>query len=126
MWKVGSIQPEFSFIGKWLIGICTRTQGNLCYFINVHSSCIISRKRALWSSLVYFKSKLEVAEWIVGGKFNCVKCSSERQGRIAGRNVVDMIEFNEFIENMELVEVLMIGNPFTWLNIGGSCRVNKG
>lgn len=86
LWKFGSIQPMFCFMGEWFIRIGTIMQGNLCYFINVYSSCILNRKRALWSSLVSIKSKLDVGEWIIWGDFNSVKCSSKTQGRISVRN----------------------------------------
>lgn len=30
-----------------------------------------------------------------------------------------MLEFKEFIENMDLVDALVLGNPFTWPNVDG-------
>lgn len=84
-------------MGEGFTGICAIRKDSPCYFINVYSSCILNRKRALWSSLVSLKSKLDVWEWIVGGDFKSIKCSSERQGRISIRNNIDMLELNEFI-----------------------------
>lgn len=37
-------------------------------------------------------------------------------------NSIEMMEFNEFIENMELVDVVVVGNNFSWSNVDGSAR----
>ncbi|KAL7162528.1 hypothetical protein ACSBR2_042925 [Camellia fascicularis] len=52
--------------------------------------------------------------WCFGGDFNEVRFLNERRGCL--RRDKGMIEFNEFIELMELVGLPLLGRGFTWCN----------
>ncbi|XP_058762167.1 uncharacterized protein LOC131635557 [Vicia villosa] len=59
-------------------------------------------------------------EWIVGGDFNAVKIEEERRGRTTGGRMDEMVEFGDFIELMNLVDVPEVGSIHTWINPGGT------
>ena len=53
--------------------------------------------------------------WILGGDFNLVKNIDEKKGGIWKLNPISEY-FNEFIANLELVDVRTTNGTFTWNN----------
>ncbi|XP_058732688.1 uncharacterized protein LOC131604250 [Vicia villosa] len=66
IWKKGIINPIFSFNTEGSVGIGAEFQGQLCFFVNIYSSCHIADKRLLWSELVELKQKLPSGWWCMG------------------------------------------------------------
>lgn len=61
------------------------------------------------------KQASQVRLWCVLGDFNCIRNPNERSGktdRLLGDN--SMQEFNEWIEDMEVLEVPTVGRQYTW------------
>ncbi|XP_058724480.1 uncharacterized protein LOC131595951 [Vicia villosa] len=56
-----------------------------------------------------------------GGDFNAIKVEEERCGRVQA-NRVEMEEFANFIELMEVVDLPVLGNKFTWINSSGKAK----
>lgn len=84
-----------------------------CILVNIYCPCCIVGRRNVWSSLLNLKP-LFTDPWCIGGDFNEVRNPDERQGCISRNN--GMIDFNNFIEDMELVDLSMLGRKFTWSN----------
>lgn len=55
-------------------------RGTKCFFVNVYSSCMLSKKRRLWGRLIELRG-LWGGEWCVGGNFNSVRFESQHIGR---------------------------------------------
>ena len=61
--------------------------------------------------------------WCVLGDFNCIRHPSERIGkceRLYGDNSIQ--EFNEWIDDLEVLEVPSLGRQFTWFRPNGESR----
>lgn len=121
IWKRGVINPLFSFKDNGFLGLNAEWKGNNLYFINVYSSCCLVEKRSLWNSLLTWKQKLSVGEWIIGGDFNAGKMKEEHKGRFAGCNR-EMEEFSKFLELLEVGDLPLIKNKFTWISLNGQAR----
>ncbi|XP_058740903.1 uncharacterized protein LOC131613233 [Vicia villosa] len=121
IWRKGVMRADFSFKAKGLLGVNVVWNGTNCYFINVYSPCTIAEKRALWSQLLVWKNNLSSGEWIIGGDFNAIKTEDERIGR-GMENRTEMEEFAGLIDLLEVVDLPVIGNKFTWLKLGGDVR----
>ncbi|XP_058751026.1 uncharacterized protein LOC131624048 [Vicia villosa] len=120
IWKKDIITHVFSFRGNGFLGIHAIRKGKICYFINVYSPCAASAKKELWPELLKLKDSFAEGEWIVGGDFIAVKAEVERRGRNTGVRLDEMVEFGDFIELMNLVDVPVIGSIHTWINPGGT------
>jgi hypothetical protein len=55
----------------------------------------------------------------VGGDFNAVMLASERIGSSAGGRQGERILFNRFVEDMELIDVPVLGKKFSWFSTDG-------
>ncbi|PNX65065.1 cysteine-rich receptor-like protein kinase [Trifolium pratense] len=56
---------------------------------------------------------------MVIGDFNDVSCKSERKGISEGNRQSEWMEFHQFVEDMELVDVPMSGKKFTLFSADG-------
>ncbi|KAL7171376.1 hypothetical protein ACSBR2_036097 [Camellia fascicularis] len=82
----------------------------------------VLKRRQLWVSLVKLKYTF-VSPWFVGGDFNEVRVMSERKGCL--RRDRGMKDFNDLIDNLELLAIPMIGRTFTWCNALVGDRWNR-
>lgn len=64
------------------------------------------------------KTKLEPGERGVG-EFNATKPREERRGRSYSHRRIETEELGCFIDLMELVDLPIVGNKFTWINSNG-------
>lgn len=81
--------------------------------VNLYAPNDVVKRRELWDLIVRIKP-LFPKPWCIGGDFNEIRCLSERVG--CSRRSVGMHDFNEFIDNLEGVELPMLGRKFTWSN----------
>ncbi|XP_028125261.1 uncharacterized protein LOC114322196 [Camellia sinensis] len=84
-----------------------------CVIINIYASNDVVRRKELWVTLLNLKHSFP-KPWCLGGDFNEIRTVGERIG-VSCRDR-GMKEFNQFIDNCELVDVPMIGRKFTWCN----------
>lgn len=89
------------------------------YIVNIYSSCILIIKRGLWIELEVCKVRFSVGDWLFGGNFNVIWVESEKKSSSGVVNKREMEEFNEFIENLELVDPSTIGKKYTWFSLEG-------
>ena len=52
--------------------------------------------------------------WCVSGDFNAIRLESESKSRVIGGNSEDFSAFNNFIDNVVLVDLSLCGRNFTW------------
>lgn len=77
------------------------------------ASCL----RAMWGDLVSKKSSLGGNVWCVLGYFNSVCASIERVRGVRFSSIatnLDCFVFNNFISQMELIGLTLLGRKFTW------------
>lgn len=84
-----------------------------CTLVNICAPNVIVSRRELWEELLILKAN-DQNPWCIGGDFNEIKDVSERVGCIG----VDrgMRDFIEFCNNMEILDLPMLGRKFTWSN----------
>lgn len=90
---------------------------------NIYALCDPSSKRALWESLKQLKNLNPTGLWCLLGDFNNVRNPAERVG-LSQRGAEDKIvsEFNEWIEDLEVVEPPWVGRNYTWFRPNGTAK----
>lgn len=79
-------------------------------------------KIQLWDELIDWRRRNNVACWSIVGDFNAVRNTNERKGTLANssQSIRESAQFNDFILDMELVDVLVTGKKYTWYRPNGS------
>lgn len=82
-------------------------------FCNVYAANVESERQEMWKYLVDAQNCLPIP-WCFGGDFNTVLDPSERKGKgcVSG----SIRNFNEFVLEAKVVDLPMVGMPFTWTN----------
>lgn len=84
-----------------------------CTIVNVYGPCAVSDRRKLWGTLNSLINQY-LDPWCLGGDLNEIKCTEERQGcSVRDRGMRDL---NDFIEEMEFMDLQLLGRTFTWSN----------
>lgn len=75
------------------------------------------------------KKEVEDGKWYVIGDFNAIRRREERKRRGGGcqQRSCKLVEFNAFIDNMEVIELPFVGRRFSWIRAGGGAmnRLDK-
>lgn len=81
----------------------------------------------MWEELKNLRANYLDSAWCVAGDFNSVRSTSERRGVSVQPASRDMEGFNEFICDMGLIDLPLVGRKFTWHRANGSCmsRLDK-
>jgi exonuclease III len=124
IWSKSFASLKFSFSGDGFVGACLEygVLKKVCFVINVYSSCDISGKRRLWEVLVSAKRYFGRGAWGLVGDFNAVLQRDERKGvnqSLVNSHNTEIVEFGEFVREMELVDLPVIGRKFTWFHSNG-------
>lgn len=90
--------------------------------MNVYSPCNVEGKRKLWADLIMSKRGFGNGAWCIAGDFNAIITHSERKGVSTSVNQREIDEFRNFVDEMELVDVPMLGKKFTWFSANGKSR----
>ena len=85
---------------------------------NVYGPQRIDDKLKFLDSLVDLKDRHAGISWIMGGDFNMIKSLSEKKGGIRTLSK-DSLEFQTFIDNMDLVDTETNTGLFIWNNKRG-------
>lgn len=83
------------------------------YFTSVYASPDPNKRKKLWQELKSFAA-LHNKPWLVAGDFNDTRFDWERSGACAETNR-RAARFNEWVEDMELLEVEFVGASHTWV-----------
>lgn len=84
-----------------------------CVVVNVYAPNEVANRRQVWEELLNLKASSNVP-WCVGGDFNEILEVNERVGCV--RIERGMRDFSEFCNNMEILDLPMLGRKFTWTN----------
>ncbi|MCI16893.1 reverse transcriptase, partial [Trifolium medium] len=90
--------------------------------VNVYSKCELEGKRRLWETLRMSKGGFGRGAWCVIGDFNAVLHREERWGVndiTFHSSSVEMVEFEAFVNHMELEDIPSLGRKFTWFHSNG-------
>jgi hypothetical protein len=120
IWNEDLFSFHFSFSGDGFLGVCGVWKDSLIYVVNIYSPCSIAGKRKLWSDLLDFKLNNASGEWCLGGDFNSILKSWERRGSSNAGGSTERTEFSQFCDDMEVVDIPVLGKKFTWFNSDGS------
>jgi hypothetical protein len=125
IWCKSAASLIFSFSGESFVGVCLEwgVLKRRCFIVNVYSKCNMSGKRILWEHLVASKNSLGSGAWCILGDFNAVLNRGERKGQNhldVVSSSIEMVEFGEFVSDMELVDLPLLGRRFTWYHPNGS------
>lgn len=98
-----------------------------CLIINIYSPCNLNDRRVLGEELRCLRIDNLTLAWCIMGDFNAVRCPSERIDRLAGLVSREIEEFDEFIEDMGLIDLPLIGRKYTWHRANGtsSSRIDR-
>ena len=91
--------------------------------IIIYSPTEIQNKRSLWEHVRQQKHSLSGDLWCICGDFNSIREPAERFGisqRDPGNNTIK--EFNDWINDLEVVEAPWLGRKFTWVRLNGTSR----
>lgn len=124
IWNSDLADAVFSFSGRGFVGVCAKwkTSNNICFLVNVYSPCDFDGKKELWKDLLLCKRCFGGGVWCVAGDFNAISAVEERRGasRLCGGREIS--GFNQFISDMELIDVSVLGKKYTWFSGDGSAK----
>jgi len=91
--------------------------------ITIYSPCDIHGKRLLWEAVKQLKDTAAGVLWCILGDFNSIRVPEERFGS-SQRSIIDssINEFNDWIHDLELLEVPWLDRNFTWIRPNGASR----
>ncbi|XP_028107298.1 uncharacterized protein LOC114306285 [Camellia sinensis] len=84
-----------------------------CVLVNIHAPSEVNERGKFWKVLHRLKTVF-CDPWCLVGDFNEIRSIGERRG--CSRRDKGMKEFNQFIDNLELIDLPMMGRQFTWCN----------
>ncbi|CAL5414539.1 unnamed protein product [Camellia sinensis] len=84
-----------------------------CVIINVYGPNEVVKRKETWDSLVRLKSSF-LGPWCLEGDFNEIRSISERIG--CSRRDRGIRDFNNMIDQLELIDMPTLGRKFTWCN----------
>ena len=110
--------PGFILLtGEWV------QEAQLVTIVTIYSPCDINRKRILWDSVKQLRQALVGGLWCILGDFNSIRRPGERF--TSGHSLAEdnsSREFNEWIDDLEVLEVPWLGRNFTWYRPNGASR----
>jgi hypothetical protein len=124
MWRKSLFSLVFTFVGEGFVGVCLETLQNQARYcvVNVYSKCNMTAKRALWRDIAMSRRGFGGCSWCIVGDFNAVRDANERRGvgsHIQHGRMQEMVEFDDFVESLELIDMPLIGRSFTWFHPNG-------
>jgi hypothetical protein len=124
IWCKSSSSVIFHFIGEGFVGVCLEwgVHKKVCIVVNVYSKCDIDGKRRLWDTFLMSKRVFGGGIWCVIGDFNTVLNREERRC-VNDSNFqspsIEIVEFEAFVNNMNLIDLPVLGRKFSWFHPNG-------
>jgi hypothetical protein len=124
IWRKSISRLIFTFIGEGFVGVCLEwgVENHVVFVVNIYSKCDMVGKRRLWDSLVMSKGGFGGGKWCVVGDFNAVLDGEERRGVNVNpyrSSSLELVEFQLFVNSMELEDIPVVGRKFTWFHPNG-------
>lgn len=86
----------------------------------MYSLCFMSAKKVMWGDLLMSEIGFGGDFWYVVGDFNAVKNRSEKRGLGNSFQNSEFSDFQGFINDLNLIDLPLLGNRFTWSKPDGS------
>lgn len=117
MWDRRVVVKTDVVIGEFSVSCCFKSVENdkSWLFSGVYGPCSDAARHRLWEELRLAKARWQLP-WCVGGDLNVIRFPRERSGSHFFTRA--MREFNEFINEAELVDLQLSGGDFTWFRNG--------
>ncbi|CAM8951096.1 unnamed protein product [Rhodiola kirilowii] len=126
IWDASFMQLKSEEKGKSFIllhgTIMFNQQEVLMNYLNVNAPNSEKEKLNLWEVLIALKSSYK-GEWVIGGDFNSVLLEEERNR--SSFNEKDAYLFQEFIQDLGVMDMPLKGRRFTWGNKNGASRLDR-
>jgi hypothetical protein len=122
LWRKALGTLIFTFMGEGYVGVCLdlADKNVRCCVINVYAKCNLVDKRRLWREVLMTRRGFGGISWCVVGDFNSVMDPSDRRGvGVASSGGRDMEEFRDFVRQLEMVDLPILGRQFTWFHSNG-------
>nr|KYP36717.1 hypothetical protein KK1_042146 [Cajanus cajan] len=123
IWDPSKIHVHSQFSGSGFLGliVMVRDFGDTMVLVNMYAPSEGRLKKRLWDELILCKENSPISLWCVAGDSNSVRSLKERVGLVYGMYATTDIEvYNNFIEQLELVDVPLGGRKFTWFRPNGT------
>ncbi|GAU12294.1 hypothetical protein TSUD_142030 [Trifolium subterraneum] len=88
--------------------------GEEFFIANVYVPCDTAAKQTLWDSLFVQIQSMGRKRVCVCGDFNAVRCAEERRSSREGTRFLDIIPFNQFLDDNFLIDLPLSSRKFTW------------
>ncbi|KAF1894928.1 hypothetical protein Lal_00022422 [Lupinus albus] len=120
MWRKDKFVLQYSESGPGFLEVCGKFWNSTenCHLVNVYSPSDIQDKRRFWLDLERRQINSSDSLWCYAGDFNSIKSSDERQGSESHGRLMEISEFNGFINNLHLLDLPLAGRRFTWVKGG--------
>lgn len=109
----------FNFKGPGYVGLKAVNKGVCFNFINIHAPCNFVQRREVWRGLLRKKNVSVGEERGIEGDFNTILTKEEGIGKSIRMNGRYSEYFNNFVEEMELIDLPCMGGRFTWFICNG-------
>jgi len=124
LWHKSNSVKVNTFQGEGYVGVSLDwgVEKKRCVIVNVYSKCDLASKRRLWEHLLEERRNRGEEAWCVVGDFNVVCSRDERKGineEISSSQLLEMSLFNNFISEVELDDMSVLGRRFTWYHPNG-------
>ena len=104
-------------IGEWV------QEAQLVTLVTIYFPCDIHNKGILWDTVKQLRQSMDGRLWCILGDFNAIRSSEERFSNVQSLMEDSCIrEFNEWIDELEVMEVPWLGRKFTWYRPKGASR----
>lgn len=115
MWDKRVIESIEECVGEFLVATLFKNvdDGWEWAFAGSYGPNVDRDRRRLWEELAGVYSLWDVL-WCMRGDFNTIRFPSERLGHC--RHSLAMEEFNEFIFDLDFMDLPLVGGEFTWSN----------
>jgi len=91
--------------------------------VNVYSYCNLHEKKQMLSELLEIRQREPCNSWCILGDFNSIRKERECRGiNSSSANKREMQGFNNFINNMEIVDIPCVGRKYTWYRPNGKAK----
>ncbi|KAG6669188.1 hypothetical protein CIPAW_01G225900 [Carya illinoinensis] len=115
MWDKRVMMKREEFIGEYTVAVSLKmVEDNFLWaFAGIYGPNVDNIRHQLWEEIARVHSWWDLP-WCIGGDFNITRFPSERSGDSRTRPA--MTEFSDCIFELNLVDLPLIGGPFTWSN----------
>ncbi|XP_059073460.1 uncharacterized protein LOC131047916 [Cryptomeria japonica] len=117
LWNSLAIHVEVVSSSKYwqMVKVISKTINFSCFLVNVYGSILAIKKCKLWEDVSRRLEEVRPLLAIVAGDFNATLSSSEKRGGVRRLRWLHL-DFQSFVNDNALLEVVAKGGDFTWNN----------